>query len=391
MNLPLQSVQSSVIVRFLGLLLGLAVAFQVSARPHKLATKAITSSAVSFTNPCGLTAPTLSPSTTVVTVGGAPVSIVATGCPGGIIQYFGPTGGVYTVAPGGTISVPTSATGTYIITALCSFSGCISDVSVATITVNPVAGTGPDPTPVVSNTIASQTAVAGTSYFFTIPSNTFTDPNNDPLTYTASGLPSGVTLTGSVISGPLYSAINTIITITATNTHGFSVSTNYNLNVSAAPALGNPDLTPTISLPSANFTSSGPDLVKNFTVGLYEVAGLQTSSGNVQFTITAPFGYTISFDGAATSVDVSGGTTTSVNNADWSVTSNNGLQLTLTMKTGKSIAANGNSLIGFVITRTVANGNSTANLTINITDDSGHTYDGSSINNIYVRNINALN
>ncbi|MVM37399.1 hypothetical protein GO730_06795 [Spirosoma sp. HMF3257] len=51
------------------------------------------------------------------------------------------------------------------------------------------------------------------------------------------------------------------------------------------PASG-PDLALNLDLPQANFATTGS--VGNFVVNVFEVAGLPTSSGNVQITITAP-------------------------------------------------------------------------------------------------------
>ncbi|MCK8493622.1 Ig-like domain-containing protein [Spirosoma sp. RP8] len=151
-----------------------------------------------------------------------------------------------------------------------------------------------------------------------------------------------------------------------------------------------PDLTPTIELPSNNFTVSGAESVKNFTVRIEEVAGGQTASGNIVFTITAPFGYSLAFDNSLTNTAVSGGGNVPVDNTKWTVTSNNGLQLTLKINAGQFIPARGNSNIGFTITRTVTNSGTTSNITVNVADDASKTYDSKPENNIYSRNINAL-
>lgn len=153
-----------------------------------------------------------------------------------------------------------------------------------------------------------------------------------------------------------------------------------------------PDLTPTINLPLANFTTSGAETIKNFTVGLYELAGQTTPTGSVKFTITIPIGYSIAFDNTITSIDVSGGNTTTVDNTKWTLTASNlgGLQLVLQMNAGQSIGANGNSIIGFTITRTIANSGSTSNITASVNDDPTTSYDNNPVNNIYVRNINSL-
>ncbi|QIP11692.1 DUF3494 domain-containing protein [Spirosoma aureum] len=201
--------------------------------------------------------------------------------------------------------------------------------------------------------------------------------------------------TGSTFKGTIL-ATGAIVLATQASLEGRGLSTAgaITLNNNNVTVTGNvllPDLTPIINLPSNNFTTSGADLVKNFTMGIYEVAGQPTSSGNIVFTITAPFGYTLAFNSSLTSIDVSGGSTIAVNNTNWAVTSNNGLQLTLTIKPGQFIAASpGNSIIGFTITRTVANSNGTANITVNVADDASKTYDNNPANNIYARNINAL-
>ncbi|OJW76157.1 MAG: hypothetical protein BGO59_03270 [Spirosoma sp. 48-14] len=198
-------------------------------------------SASSFTNPCGLTPPTLNPSSLTVAQNSPSVSITATGCSGGIIQYFnnfGTPAGVNTVAPGSAISIPTSQTGLMILSTACSANGCLSDVSSATITITASTSSAP---PVVSNTIPNQTATVGTNFVYVIPANTFSDPNNDPLTLSVSTLPSGLFFNGSVITGPLSQTGSSTILVKATNTHSLSVSTSFNLNVlPGTPMLNQP-------------------------------------------------------------------------------------------------------------------------------------------------------
>ncbi|GAB3884701.1 putative Ig domain-containing protein [Spirosoma agri] len=226
-----------IVMRCLSLLLGLTIALQVSAAPVDVITDPVTSPVVSATNGCGLLPPVLTPSSQTVVNVGTPVGITATGCPGGIIQYFG-SAGVYTVAPGGTISVPTSTTGVMIVSALCSFSGCTSDVAVATVTVVP--SNVPSLAPVVANAIPNQNASVGSTFVYQIPVNTFSDPKNDQLTLTASGLPANLFFNGSVIIGPLESAGSSLITITATNSKGLATSASFSLNVSGGPVVTEP-------------------------------------------------------------------------------------------------------------------------------------------------------
>ncbi|CCH56982.1 glycosyl hydrolase family 98 putative carbohydrate binding module [Fibrisoma limi BUZ 3] len=153
-----------------------------------------------------------------------------------------------------------------------------------------------------------------------------------------------------------------------------------------------PDLTPIITLPAANFSPSGIDTSKNLTIRIYEGAGQNTSSGNVVIAVTAPAGYSLSYNSTLTSIDVSGGGTVAIDNTKWVVTSNvtNGSQIVLNIKPGQFIPANGSSFLGFTLTRIGANSGSVSSVTTNIFDDPSQSYDGNSQNNIFVRVINAL-
>lgn len=244
MRLYIPSQISSIVTQCLGLVLGLTIAGQAAAAPSTVTSEPTLSDASSFTNPCGLTPPVLSPTSTTVVQGAAAVSITANGCPGGIIQYFnnfGNPAGVFTIAPGGTISVPTNLTGVVIISTLCSAQGCTSDVSTASVTVLP--STPSNTPPIVSNAIPNQTAIVGSNIVFVLPANTFTDPNNDPLTLTASGLPSGLFFNGSAFTGPVSQIGTSTITVTATNAHNLSVSTSFVLSVlPGTPAVNQPPI-----------------------------------------------------------------------------------------------------------------------------------------------------
>ncbi|GAB4036099.1 hypothetical protein GCM10028809_47170 [Spirosoma gilvum] len=149
-----------------------------------------------------------------------------------------------------------------------------------------------------------------------------------------------------------------------------------------------PDLSPTLVLPEANFEAGSS---RNFAVNVFEAEGHATPPGSVTVTISAPTGYTLSFNQSLTSIDVSGGSTTPVNNSQWTLSrSVNNQQLSLRMNTGQSIGAGGTSVLGLTLTRTSANAGSTSNVTINVTDDSGRTYDTNPANNVYARIISGL-
>ena len=92
--------------------------------------------------------------------------------------------------------------------------------------------------PVVAHPIPGLSAWPNENWTFTVPTNTFVDPNGDSMSYSASNMPSGMSfnsftrtfsfLTPSTISGVIYT-----ITLTATDAHGLSTSTTVELTVSA--------------------------------------------------------------------------------------------------------------------------------------------------------------
>ncbi|WP_080058858.1 beta strand repeat-containing protein [Spirosoma aerolatum] len=146
-----------------------------------------------------------------------------------------------------------------------------------------------------------------------------------------------------------------------------------------------PDLSPTIILPLANFNTA-PNNVRNFIVNIFEANGQPTPPGSVSITITVPTGYTISYNSSITSTSVSGGSTVSVENPNWTVVNNlSDQQLTLKNNAGQIIPANATAVLGFTITRTTANSGSTANITVNVTNDPTKTYDANPLNNVYAR------
>ncbi|MBD2753293.1 putative Ig domain-containing protein [Spirosoma validum] len=279
MQLQLPTSAFTAFIRCMWLLIGLTVAANVTAAP-------VITSAASFTNPCGLLPPVLTPSAATAVVGSGPVSVTATGCPGGIIQYFG-NGGVNTIAPGTAFSVPTSTTGTVVVPTLCSANGCVSDISEAVITVIPNGDPNQALRPTVSNPIGTQTATVGQSFVFIIPSNTFSDPQNDPLTLTASGLPDGFSFNGVLIFGTATENSTSQITITAQNSKGLTTNTMFSLIVSGGVQV--PDLTPIITTtPSTLYGNS------DFTVRV-DVVELNSapSSGPITVYVTKQTQYSL--------------------------------------------------------------------------------------------------
>ncbi|QDK77247.1 hypothetical protein EXU85_01010 [Spirosoma sp. KCTC 42546] len=153
------------------------------------------------------------------------------------------------------------------------------------------------------------------------------------------------------------------------------------------------DLSPTVDLPQANFDVSGPDATRNFIVTIGEVGGLATTAGTIVITMTAPAGYTVSFDNTLTSINVTDGSNNPVTvaNTKWTVTSNVAdRQLSLRINSGQLIGAGGQAVLGFSITRTTANSGSVSNIIVNVQDDGANNYDSNSANNVYSRIVTGL-
>ena len=199
---------------------------------------------------------------------------------------------------------------------------------------------------------------------------------------TASGATSYSWSTGAT-SSAITASTNGIYSVTGTS-GGCSATASVSLSVGV-------DLTPTITLPTANFTNSAPGSTRTFTIGIFEGSGQATASGAIVVTITIPLGYSIAFNSTLTATDVTGGANNPVpvNNTQWDKVALTETQLTLIMKPGQAIAPNGNSIIGLSLSRYGAS-KGTANITVNVNDDAAKTYDSNAANNVFAININAL-
>ncbi|MBD2705868.1 hypothetical protein IC229_35045 [Spirosoma sp. BT702] len=94
-------------------------------------------------------------------------------------------------------------------------------------------GSDPNQAPTTSG-IPSQSILQGQAYQLQL-TNYFTDPDGQPLTFTAQNLPAGLSVNGSLLSGtPSMTGVNSV-TITAIDPGGLQVSTNFTLTVTPGP------------------------------------------------------------------------------------------------------------------------------------------------------------
>jgi hypothetical protein len=94
-------------------------------------------------------------------------------------------------------------------------------------------GTSPNQPPTTTG-IPAQTILLGQGYQLQL-TNYFADPDGQALTFQASGLPAGLSLNGSVISGTPTQTGVASVTVTAIDPGGLQVSTSFQLTVSPMP------------------------------------------------------------------------------------------------------------------------------------------------------------
>lgn len=197
--------------------------------------------------------------------------------------------------------------------------------------------------------------------------------------------PSSVSLTSPTNSSAVQAKLTTAGVQTFT-----VVASNGNCSQSmlvSVTALTGPDLSSILNLPSSSFSAGE---TKGLLMQVQEVNGA-TATGNIVVTITVPVGYSVSFDNTLTSFSVSGGSTTSVQNTQWHISSRvTGQSLSIAINGGQSVEANSTMNLGFSITRSSANSGSVSNVTVNVANDSSGSYDVNRFNNVYARIITGL-
>jgi hypothetical protein len=178
--------------------------------------------------------------------------------------------------------------------------------------------------PTAAGTVTAQTAVNGQAYNFDVHTY-FADPDttvpNNTLTYSATGLPTGVTINAAtgVISGTATAdRTASSVVVTATDGGNLSITQSFNLSVVSAPTVSSFTVADTTS--TTTLGKSGEAL--SFVVTLSEAV---TTTG----TLTAHFNVN-GQDVTATSAAVTGTNTITFTGASVPGTGNNGTAITLT-------------------------------------------------------------
>lgn len=92
--------------------------------------------------------------------------------------------------------------------------------------------------PVYNGGLSNQVATVGQPFSYPIPGGVFSDPEGQQLTYSATGLPRGVTLSGSKFSGVSVRDGVFVVTVFATDTQNNSASTSFTLTVLPSNSCG---------------------------------------------------------------------------------------------------------------------------------------------------------
>ena len=225
---------------------------------------------------------------------GEALTFSATGLPAGLV-----------IDPAtGEISGTAEAAGTFSVTI--SAEDAVGDV-VTSNAFNIVVSAPLNQPPTFSGLIASQTVIVGTA--IQPVSGTFSDPESDVLTFSASGLPAGVTInTGTgEISGTPTAVGSSTVTITATDADGESVSS----NEFAITATDVPNAIPVFNGPIQNQTGIVGEAVTPLALADFfsDIDTDDTLSIALTATSTLPAGLLLSSDGIIAGSATSTGTT----------------------------------------------------------------------------------
>ncbi len=163
------------------------------------------------------------------------------------------------------VSPVASGTATITVTANDGRSGTISTTFTATV------GTASNNPPVVANAIPNQSLMVGGASFtrdLNASPAVFNDPDGDALTYTASSSATNIAtanISGSTLTVAPVAADNAMITITANDNKGGTVSTTFTVTVS--PAVNRPPVVAN-AIPNQTLTVGGASFVRDLNAAL---------------------------------------------------------------------------------------------------------------------------
>jgi MBG domain (YGX type) len=171
--------------------------------------------------------------------------------------------------------------------------------------------------PVVANPISNPAPVVyGAAFNFQFPANTFSDPDGDPLTYNASGMPPGITFAGATrtFSGTPTQAGVFSVTVAANDGGTPSLTATNTFTITVNPATLTIAVQPKSKLygaadPALTFTVSGlqfSDTPATALAGALARAAGETVAGSpyaiTQGTLAANANYTINFTGSTLAI-----------------------------------------------------------------------------------------
>ncbi|QIP15656.1 hypothetical protein G8759_25000 [Spirosoma aureum] len=213
-------------------------------------------------------------------------------------------------------------------------------------------GTSPNRPPTTSG-IPSQTILQGQAYALNLATY-FSDPDSQPLTYLGTGLPDGLSINGTLLSGTPSTTGVSLVSITALDPGGLMLQTSFNLTVSPMPTV--PSTFTIIGATMVNCQVVDPSLSKRYEISFMpQYAGLDNTP--VSFSIvnefsptTNPGPYTIQLygDNPAITLIAKQSNVVASYNYNWLAACNLGSTRVGTQETGSGLAVKllGNPVAG---------------------------------------------
>ncbi|GLQ95089.1 putative Ig domain-containing protein [Dyella acidisoli] len=224
-----------------------------------------------------------------------------------------------------------------------TFSGTATTVGSYTVTYTATPSTGPSTstsfvitvpsaTPTFTSTPGSQTVSPGTSWSYQAPAAT--NPNGYTISYSASGMPPGITFNASTrtFSGTATTGAAYTVTYTATSSGGVSVSTTFTITVSTVAPAFSGGVTNQSVQPGAGFSYQAPAATDANGYSItYSASGMPSG---ISFNAS-----TRTFSGSSTAA----GTSTVTYTATSSANTNNSVTFTITVAAATPVFSGGMS------------------------------------------------